>query len=221
MTVTEALKARRTIRGFRPDPVPRALIEQIVADAQTSASNCNTQPWHFAVVSGAARDDLAQALVAEVTCGKPQASAFQLPDAGWDGVYRERQFACAADYYAVMGIERSDRPARNALMLKNWEFFGAPHVGFLSMPLSMGPVNAVDVGIYLQSLMLLMTEHGLASCPQGSLAYFPEPILARVPIPSGNGILCGLSFGYADEDARINQVTMPRAPVAESVTFTA
>ena len=95
---------------------------------------------------------------------------------------------CAVRYYGVMDIKRDDRNARNELMAKNWQFFGAPHVAFLCMDLDMGPVNAIDVGIYLQTLMLLMTEYGLGSCPQGALAYFPEPVREIAGIPDGTGI---------------------------------
>ncbi len=219
MNVTDALKSRRTVRGFLPKAVPAALIRDIFSAAQASASNCNTQPWQVSVVSGAARDRLADALVAHILAGAKPAPVFPLGDANLQGVYRERQIACAADYYGVMGITREDKAGRNALMMKNWQFFGAPHVAFLSMPASMGPVNAIDVGIYLQSLMLLMVEHGLASCPQGALAVFPEPVADIAHIPEDHGILCGLSFGYADEQAQINQAVMPRAPLDDSVTF--
>jgi nitroreductase len=191
----------------------------ILETAQLAPSNCNTQPWFFTVVSGQARVKLEQALIAEITAGKTPAPAFKPGDDSLEGVYRERQYACAADYYQTMGIERQDKAARNQLMLKNWQFFGAPHVGFLTMPLAMGPVNAVDIGIYLQSLMLLLVEYGLASCPQGALAFYPDPIREIAGIPEGHGILCGLSFGYADEEAKINEVHMGRADLQHSVKF--
>ena len=103
--------------------------------------------------------------------------------------------------------------------MKNWEFFDAPHVAFISMPTSMGPVNAVDVGIYLQTLMLILVEHGLASCPQGALAFYPDEVFKIANIPEGNGIICGLSFGYEDIGTQINQVIMDRAPLADLVQF--
>ncbi|WP_166424668.1 nitroreductase [Paraglaciecola sp. 20A4] len=219
MTVSEAMRKRRTIRGFKPEPVAEDVLQKILQTAQLAPSNCNTQPWFFTVVSGEARDKLEKALMAELIAGKTPTPAFTPGDAGLDGVYRDRQYSCAADYYQTMGIERQDKAARNKLMAKNWQFFDAPHVGFLTMPLSMGAVNAIDVGIYLQSLMLLMVEHGLASCPQGALAFYPDPICDIAGIPEGHGILCGLSFGYADEEAKINEVHMGRADLPHSVKF--
>lgn len=213
------MSQRRSIRGFRPDPIPDGLLNEILTTARLAPSNCNTQPWHLAVVSGDARDRLAKALVAEILSGKPPSPAFMPGDAKLDGVYRTRQFECAARYYGVMGIERHEKDKRDALMLKNWEFFGAPHAGFLSMPKSMGPVNAVDVGIYLQTLMLLFVEHGLASCPQGALAFYPDPVIELGCIPEGNGILCGISFGYEAQGERINETRMDRDPLDATVTL--
>ena len=219
LSVSQAMQQRRTVRGFKSEPVAEKIIQQILQLAQLAPSNCNTQPWFFTVVSGQARDKLEKALVAELMAGKTPDPAFAAGDAGLEGVYKERQYSCAADYYQTMGIERHDKAARNQLMVKNWQFFGAPHVGFLTMPLTMGAVNAIDVGIYLQSLMLLLVEHGLASCPQGALAFYPDPIREIAGIPEGHGILCGLSFGYADEQAKINEVHMGRAGLTQSVKF--
>lgn len=219
MKVSEAIKARQTVRGFKSDSVPEEIIKEIFALAQHSPSNCNTQPWHVAIVSGEKRIALEEKLLTGLMSGEAQEPAFLPGDKDLAGVYKERQYACAAGYYQTMGIERSDKQARLDLMLKNWQFFGAPHVAFLSMPKSMGEVNAIDVGIYLQSLMLLFVEYGLASCPQGALAFFPKPILEMCDIPEENGLLCGISFGYADEEAQINRVKMPRAPLSESVSF--
>ncbi|MDZ7645540.1 MAG: nitroreductase [Woeseiaceae bacterium] len=217
MNVTDAVRKRHTTRGFKPDPVPDELLREILETARHAPSNCNTQPWFLTIVSGDARDRLEKALVSEIRSGKKPSPAFQPGDRNLEGVYRERQVACAVRYYQTMGIERHEKDKRDALMLRNWQFFGAPHTAFLSMPLTMGPVNAVDIGIYLQTLMLLMVERGLASCPQGALAFFPDPVREIAGIPDDHGILCGLSFGYADEAATINQARMDRDPLDRTV----
>jgi nitroreductase len=219
MNVTDALNARRSIRGFKPDPVAPELLEKIFAAATLAPSNCNTQPCHTVVVSGQARKDLQAAIFAEMSEGKSPSPAFSPGDQNLSGVYKDRQYQCAMGYYGTMGIERHEKDKRFALMMKNWEFFDAPHVAFISMPTSMGPVNAVDVGIYLQTLMLVLVEHGLASCPQGALAFYPDPVYKIANIPEGNGIICGLSFGYEDIGARINDVIMDRAPLADTTLF--
>lgn len=217
--VSDAVKQRRTVRGFKPDPVPDAIICEILEIARYAPSNCNTQPWHLTLVSGELRQQLEKALLDHIAAGNPPTPEFKPGDADLAGVYRERQVDCALRYYGVMGIERHEKEKRTALAMKNWQFFGAPHVAFLSMPVSMGPVNAVDIGIYLQTLMLLLVERGLASCPQGALAFYPEPIKKLIGIPEGHGIICGLSFGYEDVGAKINEVTMERAPLETTVTM--
>ncbi|MDE0511902.1 MAG: nitroreductase [Gammaproteobacteria bacterium] len=219
MNVSEAIRHRRTVRGFRQDPIPDEVLHEILDAARFSPSNCNTQPWHLTVISGDARDRLEHALIAEITSGKSPAPAFQPGDAALQGVYKERQVECAMEYFSTMGIAREDRGARNALSLKNWQFFGAPHVGILSMPKCMGEVNAIDLGIYLQSLMLLLVENGLASCPQGALAFYPDPIFEIASLPEDHGIICGISFGYEEKGARINKARMPRAPLEDTVKF--
>lgn len=219
MNVTKAIRQRRTVRGFKQQPVPESMLREILDTARYSASNCNTQPWHLSVISGDARNKLEQALMSEIESGKQPTPAFEPGDTALQGIYKSRQYECAMSYYSTMGISREDREARDALSLKNWQFFGAPHVALLSMPKSMGEVNAVDIGIYLQSLMLLLVEHGLASCPQGALAFYPDPIFAITEIPEDHGIICGLSFGFEDTGAQINQVRMDRAALEETVTF--
>lgn len=219
MQVSDTIRARKTVRGYKPDPVPEALIRDILDTARYSASNCNTQPWHISVISGDARKRLEDALVTEIISGKAPTPVFSPGDAGLTGVYKERQFDCAMRYYSTMDIAREEKDKRNALMLKNWQFFDAPHVGIISMPSTMGPINAIDVGIYLQSLMLLFVENGLASCPQGALAFYTDPIFDIADIPEGNAIVCGISFGYEDPDAKINEVKMPRAPLADTASF--
>lgn len=120
----------------------------------------------------------------------------------------------------MMDIEYEDRAARRDLLLNNWRFFGAPHAAFFSMPETMHRANAVDMGIFLQSVMLLMAERGIGSCPQGALASYPGPVREIADIPDGNALLCGLSFGYEDLDGRANEVRMTREPLDAVASFT-
>lgn len=219
MNVSDALKTRRSIRGYKPDPVAPELLEKIFDQARLAPSNCNTQPWHTVVVSGQARKNLQAAIFEEIMSGKTPSPVFTPGDSGLSGVYKERQYQCAFTYYGVMGIERHEKEKRQQLALKNWEFFDAPHVAFISMPASMGPINAIDIGLYLQTLMLLLVENGLASCPQGALAFYPDPVFKIANIPEGNAIVCGISFGYEDVGARINDVIMDRDPLTDLVQF--
>lgn len=219
MNVAETIKARHSIRGFKPDRVDPKILHHIFDTARWSASNCNIQSWRVDIVSGQAKDTLSKQMLGEIMAGKEVYPDFEAGNANLYGVYRDRQYACAMGYYSTMGIERSDKKGRNELMLKNWQFFDAPHVAFISMPKVMNQVNAVDIGIYLQNVMLLMVENGLGSCAQGALAFYPGPAKAMLNIPEDHGILVGLSFGYPDEDAQINRVRMDREPVENHVFF--
>jgi nitroreductase len=219
MNVVELLNKRRAVRAYSDKDVPKELIREIFAQAQQSASNCNTQPWHVSIISGDTKNQLATDLVAEVSSGKAPSPTFQPGDYGLADEYKVRQVDCAVALYKAVGVERGDKPARMELMLKNWQFFGAPHVAIFSMPKAMKEVNAVDVGIYLQAIMLLMVENGLASCPQGALAFYPDPILEVAQIPEENGILFGLSFGYEDQEAQINTAKTDRAALDDIAVF--
>ena len=215
MNVSEAVQARRTIRAFQEEPVPESVIREVLELARHAPSNSNTQPWRIDIVSGDARRRLQDAIFEEINADIKPSPAFPPGGSGLKGRYKERQRECAFQYFGAVGIDRDDKKARMALSMKNWEFFGAPHAAFLSYPETMHRANAIDIGIFLQTIMLLFVERGIASCPQGALATYPGPVKAMLPIPEENAILCGLSFGYPDLDAQINSAAakMDREPV--------
>lgn len=218
-SVSEAISGYRTIRGFKPEPVDHNVIREIFEIARLAPSNSNTQPWSVAVASGKVRDDLANAIGAALDAGAKPNPHFPPGGVGLKGQYKERQYACAWKYYGTMGIDREDKAGREALTRKNWEFFGAPHAAFFSMPATMHRANAIDIGIFLQSVMLLMHERGIGCCAQGALAMFPDIVREHLDIPEENALLCGLSFGYEDKDNIINTAKMPREELDSIATF--
>ncbi len=220
ISVSDAIRGRYSVRAFLPEPVPDEVIREIFDIARLAPSNSNTQPWHVSVVSGAARDELERRFLDGMAAGEKPSPTWPSGGVGLKGDYKQRQIDCAKGLYEVVGIEYEDRAARQKLLLNNWRFFGAPHAAFFSMPETMHRANAVDVGIFLQSVMLLMAERGIGSCPQGALAAYPGPVRELVGVPEGNAILCGLSFGYEDPEAIPNEVRMPREPLERVATFT-
>lgn len=218
MLVSEALQQRVSTRAFLPSPIPAGQLRSLFEAAQQAPSNCNVQPWQVYVVSGASRDALRERLLAEVGSGAPP-----VPDVDWgltyEGEYRERQFGAAAALYGALGIDRKDRPARTEAMLRNWAFFDAPHAAFFTMHRSMGLRGAVDLGIYAQSLALLMAQEDIASCYQGALNQYPGPVRDLLGIPDEYGIVFGMSFGYADPEAPANRARTAREPLERSVSF--
>ena len=220
MDVTTAIQTRYSVRGFSPKPVPEDTIREVVDIARLAPSNSNTQPWHIAIVSGEARDELVKRIFEFTEDGGAPHPTFPPGGMGLKGMYKDRQYDCAYRYYDTMGIAREDKEARYELVTRNWKFFDAPQAGFISMPETMHRANAIDLGIFLQSLMLLFAERGISSCPQGALAAFPSIVKQVVDIPEGNAILCGISFGYEAEGDVINTVRMPREPLETVASFT-
>lgn len=218
MTLTDILNNRYSVRAFKSDPVPEATLKEVFQLAQRAPSNCNVQPWQTCVVSGAKKDELKKILVGTVM--KQQTPA---PDFNWkvayEGVHRERQFGSANALYSAMGIAREDKMKRNMAMLRNWAFFDAPHVAFFTMDTYLDIMGAVDIGIYAQTLTLLLKERGIDSCMQGALGQFPQPLHEFLRLPEGRGVLFGMSFGYADETAAANKTRTERAELSEAVQF--
>jgi len=215
----EVVHARHSARQFLPQPVPEALLREIFTLAQQTPSNCNTQPWLVYVASGRTRERLREALVADVSQGS------FTPDFPFNGdlyhdVYDQRRRDQAARYFSAIGVTREDRAGRERWMLRNYEFYDAPHVAFLFMPSSFGGVReAADVGMYAQTLMLALTAHGLASVPETCLGLVAEPVRRVLGIDAQQKLLFGIAFGYEDPEHPSNRLRIPRAPLAQTTRF--
>jgi len=218
MDISHVIKQRHSVRAFTDQPVEKSLLEQIFASSQLSPSNCNVQPWHTYVVSGDAKDRLKKSLVGLLMQGvQPNPEFDWIPK--YQDTHRQRQFGSANALYSSVNISREDKKARQMSMLRNWQFFDAPHVVFFTMEKYLGIMGAVDMGIYAQTLNLLLAENGISSCMQGALGQFPEPIKKQLKIEDSVGILFGMSFGYEDKDADVNNTRTDRASLDESVKF--
>ena len=218
MSLSNLLKKRFSVRAFLDKPVSEKNLQKIFIDAQLSPSNCNVQPWRVHVISGAKKDELKDKLVEELMSGKEPN-----PDFDWrvryKGIHRDRQFESANALYSSMGIERSDKQSRLTALIRNWTFFDAPHALFFTMEKYLNIMGAVDIGIYAQTLSMLMNENGIANCFQGALGQFPDPVRKFLHIPDNFGILFGMSFGYADEKVPVNTTRTDRVPIENSVVF--
>lgn len=218
MSLEQAILERRSVRGYLPTPVPQDVLEQVFTLAQHAPSNCNIQPWFSYVASGATRDELRRRMVERVSKGNPVQPDFDhLPK--FEGVYRTRQVDCAVELYNNMGIARDDHMGRMKATLRNFELFDAPHVVFIGMRREFGVTFALDVGMYIQTLMLVMTAHGIGSCAQGSMRYYPDDVREVFGVPAEIGIVLGISFGYEDSAVAANRTRIGRAPLAENVVF--
>jgi len=213
----QAIRERRSVRGFLPKPVPRELLEEVLELAQHAPSNCNVQPWRVYVASGKVLAELRTALVSAATSGESPMMVAPIDE--FVGPYREKQIACAAELYGKMGVARGDRAGRLNASLRNFQFFDAPHVAYVCMAKSFGIGVALDVGMYVQTLMLAMQSRGISSCAQAALRSYPELAAKHLGIPEDEQILCGLSFGYEDPDVPANQTRQPRDRISRNVFF--
>lgn len=218
MALDEAMRTRRSVRGYLDKPVPKEVLEQVFALAQWTPSNCNIQPWKVFVASGEARDRLRARIVESVMNGEPFKPDYDYPGK-FEGEYRTRQVACAVEMYTKMGIGREDSAGRARASLRNFELFDAPHVAFIGMDKAFGTTVALDVGMYGQSLMLAMTAYGISSCAQGSMRYHPDFVREEFGLGEEIRILFGISFGYEDPSVPANDTRIDRLDLSESVVF--
>lgn len=204
---------RRSTRLFLRDrPVPRELLDEALSLAMRAPSNSNVQPWRVFIASGPRRDRLVEALLEQASVELPVTSG--LPE----GFLPLRQ-QLGAIVYGSMGIARHDVEARRLAQLRNWEFFRAPVGAVVCMHHELGPVDSIGVGMFLQTMLLALTERGLGTCVQVSIAAYPEILRAQLGIPDELTVLCGLAIGYPDPAFPGNSLAVPRNPVDTNVVF--
>ncbi|HSS01270.1 MAG TPA: nitroreductase [Kofleriaceae bacterium] len=208
---------RRSVRGFRPEPLPRADLERMFAAAQRAPSWCNVQPWRVAVTEPPLTGELAEVMQAAARSGFPHAEVpFPLD---YPPPYKERRQACGVALYQAMGIARDNKAGRYDAYLRNYAFFGAPHVAIVACDRRLGPYAYVDVGVWLGYVLTAAAALGIDTCPMASLAAYPEPLRQRLPIADSDVILFGLALGHVDEDVAANRCRTDRDPVAANITF--
>jgi hypothetical protein len=217
MDVKTAMEARRSVRAFLSTPVPDATLNAIFERAQRAPSWCNIQPWRVWLATGPKRDELVRELIAVTDTSMPT------PDAGFPGDYPEpyatHRRQCGRALYEAMGVARGDGPARRAAWMRNYEAFDAPHVAIIGIDRRFGIYGALDLGCWLQSVMLLATEEGVSTCAQAALAAFPEVPRRVLGVTDEVQILCGMSIGYEDTAAKANACRTGRDPLPANVTF--
>ncbi|MCP5018480.1 MAG: nitroreductase [Ketobacter sp.] len=218
MSLADAIEQRRSVRGYLDKEVPQDTLASIFTLAQRAPSNCNIQPWKVYVASGQLKNSIRAKMVEQVMQGVPFNSDYDYPDT-FAGEYRKRQVDCAVELYGNMGIERGDKEGRMRAHLRNFEMFDAPHVVFIGMDKVFGASVAIDVGMYMQTLMLSMTAHGVACCPQGTMRYYPDIVREAFDIGDDINILLGISFGFEDASIPANKTWIDREPIDQSVQF--
>jgi nitroreductase len=213
----QAWDQRASRRAFRPEPIARETLHALFAAAQRAPSWCNVQPWRVAVTEPPKTAAVSAALVAGAKSGLPHAEVpFPLD---YPPPYKQHRVACGVALYQAMGVARDDAAGRYGAWLRNYAFFDAPHVAIVACDRRLGPYAYVDVGVWLGYLLTAAAALGIDTCPMASVAAYPEPLRAELPIAETDTILFGLALGHADDAAPANRCRTTREPVEANVTF--
>jgi nitroreductase len=209
MNLLEAIENRKSIRQFKPDPLSRVMVQEILQAALRAPSAINTQPWECWVVGGKTLQQLSRELFAEGTKETPSRADFRLTEI-WKDTYLNRMRENGKGLFGLLGIDRQDREKRKAFSLSMYKFFDAPQVIFLCLDSSLGDYSLFDCGCFALNICLLATSKGLGTCIQHSGVHYPDIIRKYVPIPAEKKILVAISIGYPDEQAVVNRFRSTR-----------
>ncbi len=219
--VEEALLSRRSLRAFKPDPVPREILERILALASRAPSGTNVQPWKVHVLAGAPRDRLAAEMHAEFMKHGEEAWTRQYDyyPTKWREPYLARRRKLGWDLYGLLGIGKGDRDKTRVQHGRNYLFFDAPVGLIFTIDSDMEKGSWLDYGMFLQSVMLAARGFGLDTCPQAAVASAHPIIRRHLALPGSEVVVCGMSLGYARGDAVENALVTEREPVAGFARF--
>ena len=220
MNVSGAVTSRRSIRVFLDEPVHRAVLERVLEKSQRAPSGGNVQPWHAVMLTGEPLERLVARIAEEFPKGRAaHAPEYHIYPPELDGEYEQRRRGVGEDMYGALEIPREDKAKRLMWFANNFRAFGAPVLMLVHTPKYMGPPQWSDIGMWLQTVMLLLREEGLDSCPQEAWAVYSPQIREVVAIPEDHIFFCGLAIGHRDPDAPVNRFAVARAPLEEVVRF--
>jgi nitroreductase len=210
MNVTEAVTRRISTRAFRPDPVAGEIVRELLELAARAPSGGNLQPWRVHALSGPALAGLVAA--ADAAGADPEPGYAVYPPNLWEP-HRTWRYRVGEALYATIGVAREDREGRLAQYHRNRRLFDAPVGVFVSLDRRMGPPQWADCGMFLQTLILLAAERGLATCAQEYWVQYAQTVGRHLGLPETHILYSGLALGWPDETAPINTLRTERAPL--------
>ena len=216
MKVSEAVLSRRSIRAFTSEPINNKVIHDLLALAARSPSGGNLQPWKIYVINN---QSMKKFIEFQDSWNQPETPGYAIYPAGLTEPYRTSRYQLGEAMYELLGIPREDKDARLQQVLRNFEFFGAPAAIFCFVDKQMGPPQWSDLGMFLQTLMLLAQEAGIDTCAQEAWAMKNDSVSKFVGSDKNDILFCGLALGYKDEDAVINQLSSERRPIEQWAKF--
>ncbi len=220
MNVTSAVASRISCRAFLDKPVPKQTLVAILESARRAPSGGNLQPWLVHALTGPSLARLLEMIRGKLSLlPAGEGTEYQIYPPDLHEPYRARRFQCGEDLYATIDIPRDNKPARLRQFARNYEFFGAPVGLFFCIDRRMGQDQWADLGMFMQTVMLLAREHGLHTCAQEAWAVWHKTIAEFLQLPPNVMLFCGMALGYMDESAPINTLRTERAALEELATL--
>ena len=221
MQVHEAIVSRRSIRAFLPTPVAGDVIRRVIETAARSPSGGNLQPWHIDIMAGEPLAELKATMRRRLLTDEAEVESpeYDVYPKALPSPWRDRRFNVGEAMYARLGIPRDDKQARRRWFANNFNFFGAPMALFCSVDRMMGPPQWSDLGMYLQTVMLLLREAGLDSCAQEAWSLYPKTVGRALGLPPERMLFTGMAIGWRDPADPINELVTDRAPPIEWARF--
>lgn len=216
MNVSQAVQSRRSVRSFLPDPVDDATLRSLLEQASRAPSGGNLQPWRIYVVNGDTTIRFREHLAAQPPMETPE---YDIYPNDLVEPYRTNRFDVGEEMYALLGLDRDDKMGRLQQLARNGEFFGAPAGFFCFVDRRMGPPQWSDLGMFLQTFMLLAVEAGLGTCAQEYWAVRHGAVRSFVNAPDHEMLFCGMAVGHIDHDAPVNQLVTRRMPLDQWAMF--
>lgn len=213
MNVIDALRLRKSVRAFLDKAVEEEKIEAILSAARHAPSGANTQPWQVAVVAGESKQKLQSRLESAFRNGDKGKADYTYYPEQWIEPYKSRRIDCGMQLYAALNIAREDKQRRLEQWVANYRAFDAPVLLLFFLDKHMQTGSFMDYGMFLQSIMLGALEQGMATCPQAAFADYAEIVKSTLGYPEHSVLLCGMSLGYEDRSAPVNNYRTPRADV--------
>jgi len=203
MEILEGIQTRQSIRGFKPDPIARDVLDKILQAVSNSPSYTNTQPWEVVMVMGKKKDELGRKLLELAKAKAPTSPDLPMPK-GWPAALEERSREHGARRLIALGVARDDEEGREKLRLMNFDFYGAPCAAFLFMDGSLGEWSIFDMGLFAQNLILAAHSFGVESCLQASVTNYAPEIKKFLGLAESKKLVICIALGYPDKSAKLN-----------------
>lgn len=216
MNVTNAVNSRKSVRAFLSKPISTSLLKKLLKKSSRSASGGNLQPWRIYVIN---KKSMQEFLNFQQEFSRKETPSYEIYPKNLKEPYRSSRFELGEEMYSLLNIPREDKEGRFAQVLKNFTFFGAPAAFFCYVDKQMGPPQWSDLGMFLQTFMLLAKEAGLDTCAQEAWSIKHDSVSEFLQTPKDEILFCGMAIGFSDPDSPINSLNSSRRPLSEWAKF--